>query len=109
MRCGSAAVTSKSGGACRGAAFIDFDPQKREIGRRYFDGRDGGCPNTSQGEGERYHVMNNRLILIHKQDFERIYQGGIFQFCAVTVSDLVDGTMRVTEVRRYDAQGRRVK
>jgi len=67
LRCGSVAVTSKYGGAegkstnygdsigeltraCLGAAFIDFDPEKREIGRRYFDGAMGGCPNTSQGK-----------------------------------------------------------
>jgi len=29
-------------GACLIAAFIDFDPEKREIGRRYFDGAMGG-------------------------------------------------------------------
>jgi hypothetical protein len=135
LRCGSVAVgakvTSKYGdtaseidGACLGAAFIDFDPEKREIGRRYFGGAMGGCPSTGEGKGERYRVVNNRLILIHTQEFEVICsnkpvkgvkasncgsQGGFFQFCAVTVSDLVDGTMRVTEVRRYDLHGQRVK
>jgi hypothetical protein len=112
LRCGSIEVTSKYGGHCRGAAFIDFDPEKREISRRYFGGAMGGCPNTGGeegGEGERYRVVNNRLILIHKQEFQQIYRGGAFQYCAVTLSDLVDGTMRVTEVRRFDAQGRRVK
>ena len=79
LRCGSVAVTSKYGvsdttaeigsGACLVAAFIDFDPEKREIGRRYFDGAMGGCPNTGEGKGERYRVVNNRLILIHKQEF----------------------------------------
>ena len=108
LRCGSVEV--KHDAACRGAAFIDFDPEKHEISRRYFGGAMGGCPNTGEGEGERYRVVNNRLILIHKQEFELIYQkGGSFQFCAVTLSDLVDGTMRVTEVRRFDAQGRRLK
>jgi hypothetical protein len=34
---------------------------------------------------------------------------GEASFCDVTVSDLVNGTMRVTEVRRYDAEGKRVK
>jgi hypothetical protein len=53
--------------------------------------------------------VNNRLILIHTQTFEQIYQAGFFQFCAVTVSDLVNGTMRVTEVRRFDAQGQPMK
>ena len=110
LRCGSVEVTSKNHGACRGAAFIDFDPEKHEISRRYFGGAMGGCPNTDEGEGERYRVEKNRLILIHQQEFELVYQsGGSLQFCAVTISDLVDGTMRVTEVRRFDAQGRRVK
>jgi hypothetical protein len=110
LRCGSVEVTSKNGGACRGAAFIDFDPAKHEIGRRYFGGAMGGCPFTNQGEGERYRVVNNRLNLIHKQDFKLFYKeaGGV-DFCDVTVSDLVNGTMRVTEVRRYDAEGKRVK
>ena len=109
LRCGSVAVTSEHGGACLVAAFIDFHPEKHEIGRRYFGGAMGGCPNTDQGKGERYRVVNNRLILIHTQDFEQIYQGGFFQFCAVTVSDLVNGTMRVTGIRRFDALGRPVK
>jgi hypothetical protein len=88
------------------AAFIDFDPRTHEIGRKYFDGAMGGCPNTNQGKGERYRVVNNRLVLIHTQDFELMDRDG---FCAVTVSDLVNGTMRVTEVRRFDAHGQPVK
>jgi hypothetical protein len=106
LRCGSVAITSKYGGACMVAAFIDFDPRTHEIGRKYFDGAMGGCPNTNQGKGERYRVVNNRLVLIHTQDFELMDQDG---FCAVTVSDLVNGTMRVTEVRRFDAHGQPVK
>ena len=103
-------TASEIGETCWGAADIDFYPEKHEIGRRYFGGAIGGCPNTGEGQkGERYRVVNNRLILIHEQDFEQIYQGGVFQFCTVTISDLVDGTMRVTEVRRYDLQGHRVK
>jgi len=135
LRCGSAAVNtapqsgirdtaSEIGETCMAAAFIDFDPVKHEIGRKYFGGAMGGCPGTGEGKGERYRVVNNRLILIHTQEFEVICsnkpvrgekasncgsQGGFFQFCAVTVSDLVDGTMRVTEVRRYDFQGHLVK
>jgi hypothetical protein len=109
LRCGSAAVTSQYGGACMVAAFIDFDPEKHEIGRKYFGGAMGGCPNTGEGKGERYRVVNSHLILIHKQEFEQIYRDGFFQFCTVTVSDLVDGTMRVTEVRRFDAQGQPMK
>jgi hypothetical protein len=130
LRCGSAAVTStygkdqpttappsgirdtasEIGETCWGAADIDFDAEKHEISRRYFGGATGGCPNTGEGQkGERYRVVNNRLILIHTKDLERIYQGGVFQFCAVTISDLLDGTMRVTEVRRYNFQGQLVK
>ena len=104
LRCGSLAVTSKYGGACQVAAFIDFDPEKREIGRRYFGGAMGGCPDTDQGKRERYHVVNNRLLLIHKQDFEREPEP-----CTVTEWDLIGGTMRVTNVRRYDAHGQPVK
>jgi hypothetical protein len=101
----SCAVTAEiASGACLGAAFIDFNPEKREIGRRYFDGAMGGCPNTSQGKGERYRVVNNRLILIHKQDFELEPKP-----CTVTEWDLIGGTMRVTKVRRYDAHGQPVK
>jgi hypothetical protein len=127
LRCGSAAAiamqtvtttappsgirdtASEIGETCWGANDIDFDPEKHEISRRYFGGAMGGCPGTGEGKGERYRVVNNRLILIHKQEFEQIYQGGVFQFCAVTVSDLVDGTMRITKVRRYDAHGQLVK
>jgi hypothetical protein len=119
LRCGSAAVvrvehdnpfshapvSQYDGGECLLAAFIDFDPQKHEIGRRYFGGAMGGFPNTDQGKGERYRVVNNRLILIHKQDFEQIDQ----ELCVVTVWDLVGETMRVTEVRRFDAQEHPVK
>ncbi len=104
LRCGSVALTSEYGGGCQVAAFIDFDPEKREIGRRYFGGAMGGCPNTSQGKGERYRVVNNRLILIHKQDFELEPEP-----CTVTEWDLIGGTMRVTRVRRYDAHGQPVK
>ena len=48
--------------------------------------------------------MNNRLILIHKQDFKREPEP-----CTVTEWDLIGGTMRVTKVRRYDAHGQPVK
>jgi hypothetical protein len=71
--------------------FIAFDPKKREISKGYF-GMGRGCPDTSEGEGVRYRVENNRLILIHKQEVQ-IYQGtnqdGPYQFCTVTVSDLI--------------------
>jgi len=119
LRCGKAAVTSKYGDTaseigetCWGAADIDFDPEKHEIGRRYFGGAMGGCPNTGEGKGERYRVVNNRLILIHEQDFEFEPKPPSQlppRSCTVTEWDLIGGTMRITKVRRYDAQGQLVK
>src|SRR5579863_6025594 len=66
LRCGSAAVASNCtisclpalAGYCAVAALIEFDPDKHEIGRRYFGGAMGGCPNTREGKGERYRVVN---------------------------------------------------
>jgi|HubBroStandDraft_6_1064221.scaffolds.fasta_scaffold443446_2 hypothetical protein len=119
LRCGTAAVTSKYGDTaseigetCWGAAFIDFDPVKHEIGRKYFGGAMGGCPSTGEGKGERYRVVNNRLILIHKQDFEFEPKPPSQlppRSCTVTEWDLIGGTMRITKVRRYDAQGQLMK
>jgi hypothetical protein len=63
-----------------------------------------GCPGTGEGREERYRVNNNRLLLVHKQDFEREPQS-----CTVTEWDMTGGTMRVTKVRRFDAQGQPVK
>jgi hypothetical protein len=83
--------------------FVDVDPTKQEITRQYF-GAMMGCPATSEGREERYRVNKNRLLLVHKKDFERQPQS-----CTVTESDLIDGTMRVTKVRRFDTQGRRLK
>jgi hypothetical protein len=48
------------------------------------------------------------VILATAREHDQPYKWSlheIFQFCTVTVSDLVDGIMRVTEVRRYDLQG----
>lgn len=141
LRCGSAAAiatqtvattappsgirdtASEIGETCWGANDIDFDPEKHEISRKYFGGAMGGCPGTGEGKGERYRVVNNRLILIHAQDFEfepKPPPGGIVtpanaaqllmdQVCTVTEWDLIGGTMRVTKVRRYDARGQPVK
>jgi hypothetical protein len=119
LRCGKAAVTSKYGDTaseigetCWGAADIDFDPEKHEIGRRYFGGAMGGCPNTGEGKAERYRVVNNRLILIHEQDFEFEPKPPSQlppRSCTVTEWDLIGGAMRVTKVRRYDAHGQPVK
>jgi hypothetical protein len=80
--------------------FIDVEPTKHEITRRYF-GATMGCPNTGEGREERYRVNNNRLLLVHKQDFEPEAQP-----CTVTESELIGETMRITKVRRFDVQGR---
>jgi len=96
-----------------GVSKIDFDPKKHEVIMWGDICAMCGCPNMTQDQGggnvDRYRVVNNRLILIHKQEYEIHQKGGSFQFCLLTLSDLVGGTMRVTEVRRYDAQGQRVK
>ncbi|MGO9257673.1 MAG: XAC2610-related protein [Bryobacteraceae bacterium] len=76
---------------------IEVDPTKHEITRRFPVTAMSGCPNTSEGEEERYRVNNNRLLLVHKQDFERGPP-----FCTVTEWDRIGGTMRVTKVRRFD-------
>jgi len=83
---------------------IDFDPKKQEIRTHHF-----GVGNTGCGAGaDRYRVKNNRLILVHK---EELTQSGPYlpRDCVVTVSELVDGTMRVTGIRRGDAPVRPVK
>ena len=60
-----------------------------------------GCPPLIS----RYRVENNHLIKIHEEVGKQSSEGspdllaGVT--CAVTVSDLVSGTMRVTEVRRF--------
>ena len=130
LRCGSAAAiatqtvtttappsgirdtASEIGETCWGANDIDFDPEKHEISRRYFGGAMGGCPGTGEGKGERYRVVNNRLILIHEQDFEFEPKPPSQlppRSCTVTEWDLIGGTMRITKVRRYDARGQPVK
>ena len=84
--------------------FIEVDPTKHEITRHFPVTAMMGCPGTGEGREERYHVNNNRQLLVHKQDFEREPQ-----FCTVTEWDMIGGTMRVTTVRRFDAQGQPVK
>jgi len=91
---------------------VDFDPKKHEISMDYhIPGVFGYCGFP----GDRYRVENNRLILIHKVEITEIDQGPLPEpapdrpYCTVTVSDLVGGTMRVTAVGRFDAQGKLVK
>ncbi|HEY7337922.1 MAG TPA: hypothetical protein VH639_23720 [Bryobacteraceae bacterium] len=87
---------------------VDFDPKKHEISWFFIP----SPPTPSCADWGRYRVENNRLILIHKEEVTRSTQGPLEPdqpYCTVTVSDLIGGTMRVTEVRRFDAQGRSVK
>ncbi len=98
-------------GGCWKAESIEFDPKKHEISTHYFTASPlvweatggasaAGCPL----KGDRYRVKNDRLILIHK---EEITQGEVNgSSCAVTVSDLIAGTMRVTAVRRWRSDAR---
>ncbi len=82
---------------------IYFDPETHEINVSYF-GNLRGCPNSDQGDEDRYRVVNNRLVHDHSQG--HVVEG---KFCTLTVSDLIDGTMRVTAVRRLDLEGNPVK
>src|SRR5579864_11699 len=86
-------------GRCWKADSIDFDPKKLEISAHYFVGV-GQCG----GPVDRYRLENNRLIVVHKEVLDMKPDS-----CTLTVSDLTAGTMRVTEVRRFDAQGEPLK
>jgi len=91
---------------------IDVDSKKHEVSTTGEVCAMCSCPGMTGDQGgnvDRYRVENNRLILIHQQEGAQTASREGFQFCTVTVSDLVGGTMRVTEVRRFDAHGRRVK
>ena len=89
-------------GGCWKAAYIDFDQNKREISTRYILGF-AVCPISSTDfSGDRYRVKDNRLILIHKEEITS-------DNCTVTYSDLIGGTMHVTQVLRFDARGHRLK
>jgi len=87
-------------GGCWKSTGFDFDPKKHEISTGYLH----GCPGD-RVEGDRYRVKDNRLIVIHKEVAQTTLSGA----CTLTVSDLIDGTMRVTEIRRFDAQGHPVQ
>lgn len=75
------------------AAHIDFDQNKREVRTDYLLPF-GPCPQTGFS-GDHYRVEDNRLILIHKEEITADH-------CQVTYSDLIGGTMRVTQVLRFD-------
>lgn len=80
------------------AADYTFDPEKHELRTRYLT-EPWGCGPT----GDRYRIQNNRLLLIHKEKPKPATNA-----CRVVISDLVNGTMRVTAVKRY-AGGQPVK
>jgi hypothetical protein len=74
---------------------VDFDPAKREISTFSFVGNEGG-------DIHRYRIERGRLRLVHQEIWDSTDR-------TLTVSDLVAGCMRVTEVRRFDAQRQPVK
>jgi hypothetical protein len=80
-------------GGCWKAANIDFDQNKREIRADYIPLL-GLCSPTGY-RGDRYGVKDNRLILVHKEELGE-------DSCTLTSSDLIDGTMRVTRVQRFE-------
>jgi len=81
-------------GACWKSNGIDFDQKKREISTRYLLNVCSGPSLTFPGD--RYHVENNRLILIHKEEVD-------LDRCVITYSDLIGGTMRVTKILQRNA------
>jgi hypothetical protein len=102
-------------GGCYKADLISFDSKKHEISTHYFaasalvwDATGGASSEGCPWKGDRYRVENNRLILVHK---EEITQGDVHELsCTVTVSDLIAGTMRVTDVRhwRFDVESNKI-
>jgi hypothetical protein len=78
-----------------------IDPKKHEITAEYLM---AGCPLLIT----RYRVEDNRLIKVHEEIGKQMIEASPSRRdspagvpCTVTVSDLVAGTMRVTEVRRF--------
>ncbi len=82
-------------GGCWKATQIDFDQDKREIRADYIPIFSICAPNGYRGD--RYRVKDNRLILVHKEELTS-------DNCTLTFSDLVGGTMRVTEIRTCAGQ-----
>ena len=78
-----------------------IDSQKHEI---IAENLMFGCPSLVT----RYRVADNHLITVHQETGMQTIENDSGQRnlpagvpCTVTVSDLVGGTMRVTEVRRF--------
>ncbi len=73
------------------AAGYQVDSTEHSIGTRYLT-EPWGCGST----GDRYRVEASRLVLIHHE----VPEPSSYQ-CSVTISDRVDGAMRVTKVKRF--------
>jgi hypothetical protein len=86
-------------GGCWKANSIEFDAKRHEISARYLVGV-GQCGSPV----DRYRLEANRLIVVHQEVLDMNLDG-----CTVTVSDRVAGSMRRTQVRRYDARGEPIK
>jgi hypothetical protein len=72
-----------------------LDRKKREF---VAEGLLAGCPSLVT----RYRVEGNHLIVVHKETGRQIIKdvpAGVP--CTVTVSEMIDGKMRVTAVRRF--------
>ena len=86
-------------GGCWKVSSIDFHPEKREISTSYLMGV-GEC---GLG-GDRYRVENDHLVVLHQEILDMRPNG-----CTLTISDLAGGKVRVTKVRRFNAQGQPLK
>jgi hypothetical protein len=86
-------------GGCWKANFIEFDSAKREIRVHYLVGV-GDCGSPV----DRYRVQDNRLIVVHKEDLKMDPDQ-----CTLSISDLIGGSMGLTNVRRFDGRGRPLK
>lgn len=70
----------------------EVDPLKREIRTGYLT-QPSGCGGT----GDRYRVQEHaRLVLVHREAARPTASG-----CEVVVSDLLEGKMKISEVRRF--------
>ncbi len=79
------------------AGDISIDAAKKEILARHLT-EPWGCGSTI----DRYQVAGDRLILVHKENPKPAPDA-----CTVTVSDLKNGALRVTNIRRF-AGGKQV-
>jgi hypothetical protein len=78
------------------AADYSIDAKKQEIGTRYLT-EPWGCGST----GDRYRVVNSRLLLVHSEVAKPANCKAAPCGCSVVVSDRVGGAMRVSAVREF--------